>query len=657
MLRKQTDFDALSFLAGRGEMAKRIREFDWSSHPFGPTDTWPQSLRSALSICLHSAFPTAIYWGSELRLLYNDAWAPIPGPRHPGALGAPAQEVWSDIWHILEPQFSHLIATGEGLYVQDQMLPLRRFGLPEETYWNYSFTAIRGEDGAIAGVFNSGSETTDKVLARSEMRFLLEVDDLFRDPADLRAAQRSAIRMLGQHLGGDRVGIRVLDPDHRGIGTMFDEWAAPGIDKAAGFEISDLGAWAMDLLSRGRTVRIDDIRDNDNAAEMRETLAALDVRSLIAVPSSEYGRIVAVIFVQSRTPRRWSDFDVSTTEKLLDRTLSWMERERAAEKERMMVRETDHRARNVLAVVQSVVRLTLAEDLTTFREKIGDRIAAIARSHSLVSTRRWEPVELRALLDEELAPYLDSEGQRIDLDGLPVLLRPEQAQMIALLFYELATNAAKYGSLSVPGGHLSISWKRQRGDILTITWSETGNVAAPGESNRSGFGSTLLETVVERQLGGSFERGFADGALQCVMHLPLEAIEPRLAVGVTQAAADDATNLARILIVEDDVIVALGLEDTVKGLGYEIFATAHSVNDGLSALDQGSPDLAIVDMNLSGKSSRPVAEALAKRGVPIVLATGYLDQGDYPDHLADLPRLSKPIDESDLKRTIAEALG
>ena len=68
-------------------------------------------MRSAVGICLRSAFPTAIYWGSELRLIYNDAWSHIPGPRHPAALGQPAQEVWSDIWHIIEPQFAQVIET------------------------------------------------------------------------------------------------------------------------------------------------------------------------------------------------------------------------------------------------------------------------------------------------------------------------------------------------------------------------------------------------------------------------------------------------------------------------------------------------------------------------------------------------------------------
>jgi len=190
----------MSFLAGNGEMPRRIRQYNWADHQFGDPTTWPQSLRSAISICLHSSFPTAIYWGPELRLLYNDAWAPIPGPRHPEALGAPAREVWSDIWHVIEPQFVHLIETGNGVFVEDQLLPMRRFGIAEETYWSYSFTPIRGEDGAIAGVFNSGLETTSNVLSQRQMRFLLKLGEVFRNQASFDRARRSAIEMLGQHL-------------------------------------------------------------------------------------------------------------------------------------------------------------------------------------------------------------------------------------------------------------------------------------------------------------------------------------------------------------------------------------------------------------------------------------------------------------------------
>lgn len=158
---------ALEFLGGGGEMGALIRNHDWWSTPLGDPQTWPQSLRSALSICLHSSFPTAIYWGPDLRLLYNDAWAPIPAERHPGALGEPAREVWADIWDVVGEQFDRVLA-GEGYSTFDQMLPMVRGGVVRETYWNYSFTPIRGEDGTVVGVFNQGHETTERVLAERQ---------------------------------------------------------------------------------------------------------------------------------------------------------------------------------------------------------------------------------------------------------------------------------------------------------------------------------------------------------------------------------------------------------------------------------------------------------------------------------------------------------
>ncbi|MFD2856037.1 hypothetical protein ACFSZS_16495 [Seohaeicola zhoushanensis] len=209
MLRRQSpNFDKTSFLGGPSEMAARIRAFDWTDHPLGPPDSWPEALRAALGIALNSAFPTCIYWGSELRLLYNDSWSAIPGPRHPGCLGEPAAEVWSDIWHIIEPQFLQAITTGQGVFLQDQMLPMRRFGVEEETYWTYNFTPILLDDGSIGGIFNSGHETTRQVLQQRSTQLLLELSDVFRTVPRVEEVRAQALDLLGRHLAADRVGLR-----------------------------------------------------------------------------------------------------------------------------------------------------------------------------------------------------------------------------------------------------------------------------------------------------------------------------------------------------------------------------------------------------------------------------------------------------------------
>ncbi|WP_106638839.1 PAS domain-containing protein [Allosphingosinicella vermicomposti] len=159
-----------TYLAGGGEMGDRIRSHDWSRTPLGDPNEWPLALRTALGICLHSSFPTAIYWGSDLHLLYNDAWAPIPADRHPWALGRPGAQVWADIWAIVGPQLEKVMATGEGFSAFNQMLPMERDGVPQETYWTYSFTPIRDENGVVAGVLNQGHEMTAQIVAERALR-------------------------------------------------------------------------------------------------------------------------------------------------------------------------------------------------------------------------------------------------------------------------------------------------------------------------------------------------------------------------------------------------------------------------------------------------------------------------------------------------------
>jgi PAS domain-containing protein len=155
-------------------MGQRIRDFDWAQHPLGPPAGWPEALRLAISLCLNSSFPTAIYWGPDLVLLYNDAWSGIPADKHPWALGRPASDVWPDIWDIVGPQMRQVLATGEGYAVYEAMLPMVRAGETRETWWNYSLTALRHADGRVGGIFNQGNEITEVVRARRERQAELE---------------------------------------------------------------------------------------------------------------------------------------------------------------------------------------------------------------------------------------------------------------------------------------------------------------------------------------------------------------------------------------------------------------------------------------------------------------------------------------------------
>src|SRR5262245_46817717 len=122
----------LSFLAGGGEMGERMRALDWSTTPLGPVELWPQSLRSAVSTCIGSRFPIVLYWVPRRVVHYNDAYAEILGEKHPWALVRTCDEVWSEIWQVIEPMLDGVASTGEATWSEDQLLILERRGYPEE---------------------------------------------------------------------------------------------------------------------------------------------------------------------------------------------------------------------------------------------------------------------------------------------------------------------------------------------------------------------------------------------------------------------------------------------------------------------------------------------------------------------------------------------
>jgi PAS domain S-box-containing protein len=164
------------WLVGGGEMGERIRVLDWSKTQLGPMESWPQSLRSAVSILLPSKAQIVLFWGPDLIALYNDAYSPVLGIKHPWALGRPARECWSEIWDdLLGPLFENVIATGESFWAKDHQFLLGRHGYVEETYFDVSYDPVRDESGQVGGIFCIVSETTGRVLGERRLGMLREL--------------------------------------------------------------------------------------------------------------------------------------------------------------------------------------------------------------------------------------------------------------------------------------------------------------------------------------------------------------------------------------------------------------------------------------------------------------------------------------------------
>jgi two-component system sensor histidine kinase VicK len=154
----------LHFISGGGEAGAQIRSYNWKETILGEPSTWPECLRTALSICLNSDFPIAIYWGPEYYLFYNDAYVIIAGDKHPGILGKPRKEAWPEAWEQTRPQFEQVMENGGSVRLQDKLFLIKRFGFLGESYFDYTLSPICNSEGEVCGIFNAVIETTQRVV-------------------------------------------------------------------------------------------------------------------------------------------------------------------------------------------------------------------------------------------------------------------------------------------------------------------------------------------------------------------------------------------------------------------------------------------------------------------------------------------------------------
>lgn len=203
------------------------------------------------------------------------------------------------------------------------------------------------------------------------------------------------------------------------------------------------------------------------------------------------------------------------------------DRHEAEARRELLTQEVNHRARNTLAIVQAILRLTRAASPAEFARLVEGRVAALARAQALLAAERWTGAPLETLLSDEMAPYGGGDEvyrpgeNRFALDGPPLRVRAEAVQALGMVFHELATNAAKHGALSVPEGRVSVTWRvDEAAGLLRIRWSETGG-PVPSLPKHRGVGSRVIEATINGQLGGAVERRWPEQGLVCEIALPL----------------------------------------------------------------------------------------------------------------------------------------
>jgi two-component sensor histidine kinase len=197
------------------------------------------------------------------------------------------------------------------------------------------------------------------------------------------------------------------------------------------------------------------------------------------------------------------------------------ERKAAEDRQHLLVNEVNHRANNMLAVVQSMVRLSKSETVADFRETLNGRIQSLARAHNLLAKSRWMGADLQHLVSEELAPFMDEDSQ-VWISGSILPMEPAAAQSMAMIVHELATNAAKHGALSTPSGKVMIQWRRAKDDRIVFKWTERGG--PPTEPpTRQGVGSTVIARAADH-LQADVDTTWTEEGLAFELSLPKQAI-------------------------------------------------------------------------------------------------------------------------------------
>jgi PAS domain S-box-containing protein len=331
----------------------------------------------------------------------------------------------------------------------------------------------------------------------------------------------------------------------------------------------------------------------------------------------------------------------------------------AEERTRVLIREVDHRAKNALAVVQSVLRLTPHGDPDAYAAAVEGRIAAMANAHALLSESRWEGARMDELAVRELRAF--GAAAEVDPDAPPVVLRPDAAQPVAMVMHELATNAAKHGALSAPGGRVRVSWRIEGASPrLRVDWLEEGGPPVPGPPERRGFGTALLEQVVASQLRGVLAMDWRPGGLRCLVTLPDDCFSPAGARAGAPAPAEPPAGAAagdgRVLVVEDEALTAMAAVRSLEAAGFRVLGPVARVGDALELLRRERPDAALVDLNLFGTPAHPVADTLEAMGVPFAVVTGYSEEAAASGMAARAPVLEKPVSGGRLVETVAGLL-
>ncbi|MFC3123658.1 sensor histidine kinase [Pseudoroseomonas globiformis] len=384
-------------------------------------------------------------------------------------------------------------------------------------------TFLHDAAGQVIGMAGTVQDITEVKLAALRMEVLVDLGDRLRDAMAAAPVLEAAAEALGQALGTERAGYAEQEAGGT-VSHVLRDWTMTGTPSIAGHHAVASFLATQQVLQSARVLVVEDVTAMPDLAQDRPAFAALGVRALLVVPlvPSEGGS--AVLFAHSMRPRHWSPADVQFARGVADRTHAALARLRAEAAQNLLNHEMGHRLKNTLSTVQAVAAQTLREVMPRGPvEALEQRIHALSTAHETLLPQSRAGASLRLVAERVLQALAQSTG--CILKGPEVMLGPRAALSASLLLHELATNALKYGALSVPSGRVEITWmlEGQGSDAeLVLEWREIGGPPA-SLPHRLGFGSKLIRMGLSG--GGGTELRYLPTGFEADLRAPLEELQ------------------------------------------------------------------------------------------------------------------------------------
>ena len=336
------------------------------------------------------------------------------------------------------------------------------------------------------------------------------------------------------------------------------------------------------------------------------------------------------------------------------------ERVKAQESQEILIAELNHRVRNILNLIKGLINQSKdnANSVAEFTNVVGGRVHALARAHDQITKESWSPSSAQELIKTEAEAYLDSKKDRIIMTGPDALLTPSAFTTVSLVMHELMTNSMKYGALCDSRGTIDVTMVRHEDDGLAIHWRERGGPPIKTPPTRKGFGTTIIERSIPFELKGTADVAYKSTGLEATFTIPsayVSNFQDNTAQKIDDTPQDRLMPQlsGNVLVVEDNIIIAMDAEDIMESLGATSVTTVSNVNAAIEAISETSFAFALLDVNLGTETSEPIAALLTEKNVRFAFATGYGDATAATKNFKGVPVIQKPYEESSIANGLA----